>query len=103
VIVKNHSKQDKYEAMRHIVAWLERRRVACDMKMRKSALMELVEPNRPKDKVYSTGQFLKRHGHEVVLLLPYMCECNLIEWPSAKVKRAFFKGHAADATDAPQP
>jgi hypothetical protein len=44
--------------------WISKRRVACDVTMWKSTLLELVEANKPKHKVYRVDQLLKQHVHK---------------------------------------
>lgn len=61
--------------------------IACNTKMQKKALIwNQYKPTSRKDKFYRMDQLLKRHGHEVVCLLPYMCEFNPIDLIWAKVK-----------------
>jgi transposase len=94
IVVDNtpsHSKQEdkppsKYQVSREIIAWPQRIGVACDIKMRKIVLMELVEAHRPKGKVFRVDQLLKHNGHEFPRLPPYMCELNAIELAWAKDK-----------------
>jgi hypothetical protein len=63
--------------------------------MRKSALNDLIEANRPKEKYYRVEKLLERYGHQVIRLPPYMCEFNAIELAWAKVKRSVRENNTA--------
>jgi len=50
------------------------------MQKKKALFWNQYKPTSQKDKFYRIDQLLKRHGHEVVRLLPYMCELNSIDF-----------------------
>lgn len=87
-----HTKQEdkppsKYEVKREMIAWLRRKGVACDEHMTKTVLIDLIEINKPREKVFRVDKLMQLHGHHVVRSPPYMCEFNAIELAWAKVKR----------------
>jgi hypothetical protein len=55
--------------------------------MRKTELFQLVERHKRPEETFRIDQVLKFHGHDVLILPPYMCDLSPIELSWAKVKR----------------
>lgn len=77
----------KYAVKKDMIDWLHNNNIKCSAEMKKFQLYELVEKHKPKEKVYRIDMALKKHGHSVLRLPPYMCDLNPIELAWAKVKR----------------
>ncbi|XP_046687431.1 uncharacterized protein LOC124373082 [Homalodisca vitripennis] len=77
----------KYAVKKEMIDWLQSNNIQCSADMKKFQLYELIEKHKPKEKVYRIDVALKRRGHAVLRLPPYMCELNPIELAWAKIKR----------------
>ncbi|XP_046684624.1 uncharacterized protein LOC124370383 [Homalodisca vitripennis] len=77
----------KYAVKKEMIDWLQSNNIQCSADMKKFQLYELIEKHKPKEKVYRIDVALKRRGHAVLRLPPYMCELNPIELAWVKIKR----------------
>ncbi|XP_047990121.1 uncharacterized protein LOC125229345 [Leguminivora glycinivorella] len=77
---KSSTKQDKID-------WLTRNNIMADITMRKDHLCDLIELHKAPENTFKMDKLIKRHGHDVLRLPPYMCDLNPIELAWAKVKR----------------
>jgi hypothetical protein len=67
-----------YAIKADIISWLGKNGVSCNETMRKSELFYLILPLKPKENIYKIDHILKKYGHTVVRLPPYMCDLNPI-------------------------
>ncbi|XP_063539476.1 uncharacterized protein LOC134748611 [Cydia strobilella] len=86
-----HSLQDnkpsKSSTKQAKIDWLARNNVQADLSMRKDYLCDLVDLHKSPENTFKMDELLKRHGHDVLQLPPYMCDLNPIQLALAKVKR----------------
>lgn len=85
--IQENKPPTKYAVKKDMVEWLQKNRIQCSLEMKKFALYELIEKHKPREKVYHIDVELKKRGHSVLRLPPYMCDLNPIELAWAKVKR----------------
>lgn len=66
----------KYATKSEMIEWLDKNDVPFSSEMCKIELTDLINTFKGNKKVYSVDELLKRKGHAVLRLPPYMCELN---------------------------
>ncbi|XP_065204147.1 uncharacterized protein LOC135834240 [Planococcus citri] len=77
---------NKYSLKAVMKEWLRSRDIPFDENMLRHELYALIEQNKPKEKKYVIDEIMRKAGHIVLRLPPYMCELNIIEMVWCRIK-----------------
>ncbi|XP_046144685.1 uncharacterized protein LOC123988481 [Osmia bicornis bicornis] len=90
----------KYATKTAMLNWLIKNNIPCNNQMRRYDLHELIEKNKPQNKIFKIDKIIKAHGHTTLRLPTYMCKLNPIEliWP--QIKRGLREKNPATLTSA---
>ncbi|XP_034194575.1 uncharacterized protein LOC117610854 [Osmia lignaria lignaria] len=61
----------KYATKTAMLNWLIKNNIPCNDQMRRYELHELIEKNKPQNKIFKIDEIIKAHGHTTLRLPPY--------------------------------
>ncbi|KAJ4436098.1 hypothetical protein ANN_18725 [Periplaneta americana] len=76
-----------YSVKQDMLLWLHKKGVECNEGMRKTELYALIQPLKPKEKIFKIDNIVADYRHTVLRLPPYMCDLNPLELAWSKMKR----------------